>query len=138
MIYDSEYDLPLNVHSRSAGDPTISLLIQAGAKQVVMHAFDGRPAIADKGVAHGYYFSVPPSIIRSQQMDKLVQRIPLDKLLLETDAPALSPVITELNEPSNLYMSCKEIARIKQLSFEEVAKATTANAKKLFPKAFKS
>lgn len=127
-----EYSLPLNVHSRSAGRPTIEWLQTHGAQSVVLHAFDGSVKVAKKAIAAGYFFSVPPSTCRSPGFQNLVKAVPLELLLLESDAPALSPVIGERNEPANITISCAEIARIKGVSVEEVAQATTRNAHKLF------
>jgi TatD DNase family protein len=67
-----------------------------------------------------------------KQKQELANVIPLSNLMLETDAPALAPVKMEKNVPENLVLSCKKIAEIKNISFEEVAKVTTANAIKLF------
>lgn len=67
-----------------------------------------------------YYFSVPPSIVRSSQKQKLVAALPLSNLLLETDSPALGPNKNEDNQPSNAYISAQEIARLKNIEVSEV------------------
>ena len=131
-----EFALPLNVHSRSAGRHCIAWLIENGARHVLLHAFDGKAATARAGVEAGYYFSVPPSIVRSPQKQKLVRHLPLEHLLLESDAPVLGPEKDVRNEPCNVWLSCQHIAAIKGMTVEEVARTTTANARRLFPRAF--
>ena len=127
-----ELDLPLNVHSRSAGETTIELLLERGARRVQMHAFDGRAARAQAGVEAGFFFSVPPSVVRSPQKQKLVRRLPLSCLLLETDSPVLGPLPEERNEPANVALSLTAIADLKAISEDEVRAAVIANTQSLY------
>uniref|UniRef100_A0A383WPV6 TatD related DNase n=1 Tax=Tetradesmus obliquus TaxID=3088 RepID=A0A383WPV6_TETOB len=130
----NELGLPVNVHSRSAGHYAIDTLIECNAGGALLHAFDGKLGHALRGAAAGFYFSVPPSIVRSPQKQKLVKGLPLDRLVLETDAPALGPDKGSVNVPANITVSCAEVAKIKGVSAEEVAAVTTNNALTLFPK----
>lgn len=127
-----ELDLPLNVHSRSAGHHAIDLLRERGARRVQLHAFDGRAARAAPAVEAGYFFSVPPSVVRSPQKRKLVRRLPLSCLLLETDSPVLGPERDRRNEPANAIVSLTAIAEIKGLPVSEVAAAVRENTARLY------
>lgn len=127
-----ETGLPLNVHSRSAGRHVIDLLEGEGAERVLLHAFDGRAVHALRGVERGYLFSVPPSIVRSRQKQKLVGRLPLEALALESDAPVLGPTREERNEPANVLVAARAIAEIQGRALEEVLDVTTRNARRLF------
>jgi TatD DNase family protein len=127
-----ELDLPLNVHSRSAGRHAVDLLIAKGAKRVQMHAFDGKITAARPALEAGYFFSVPPSIVRSRQKQKLVRHLPLDCLLVETDSPVLGPDPHGRNEPANLNVSVRAIAEIKAVPEERVIEAVVANTRALY------
>ncbi len=128
----AELELPLNVHSRSAGRETIDLLLRAGAGRVQMHAFDGRAATALPAVEAGFFFSVPPSIVRSRQKEKLVERLPLSCLLLETDSPVLGPVAADRNEPANAMVAADAIASIRGIAREAVLEAVAENTARLY------
>lgn len=123
-----ELDLPLNVHSRSAGKQTIEMLLKRGAKRVQMHAFDGKASTAQSAVEAGYYFSIPPSIVRSRQKQKLVKSLPVKCLLFETDSPVLSPIPGERNEPANITVALKAVAEIKEMAVDEIKTAVEENA----------
>ncbi len=127
-----ELGLPLNVHSRSAGRYGISLLIENGAEKVQMHAFDGKASTALPGVDAGFFFSIPPSVVRSRQKQKLVKRLPLSCLLIETDSPVLGKNPNERNEPANAVLAIRAIAEIKDVSPEEVAERTYENTIRLY------
>ena len=126
--------LPLNIHSRSAGRHAIALLLENNATRVQMHAFDGKAGTALPAVEAGYFFSIPPSIVRSRQKQKLVRQLPLSCLLVETDSPVLGPSPDERNEPANLSLSIKAVAELKDVTEEEVMAAVSENTVRLYGK----
>ena len=129
LEYAKSRDIPVVIHSRNAGKHAIEIVKLAGHDRVLFHAFDGSPRYARRT---GYFFSIPPSIVRSAQKQRLVQALPVEQLLLETDAPALGPVKGEENKPANILVSLREISRIKNISLDRVAEITSDNAASLF------
>ena len=127
-----ELDLPLNVHSRSAGRHAVDLLIRGGAAKVQLHAFDGKIAAARPALEAGYFFSIPPSIVRSRQKQKLVGHLPLACLLVESDSPVLGPDPHTRNEPANVGIALQAIAEIKGISLARVIEAVVANTHSLY------
>jgi len=129
-----ELNLPLNVHSRSAGRHAIALLLENNAARVQMHAFDGKAGAALPAVEAGYFFSIPPSVVRSRQKQKLVKQLPLSCLLIETDSPVLGPSPNKRNEPANIWHAVNAIAALKDTSEEAVIAAVSENTKRLYGK----
>ena len=132
IALSKELDLPLNVHSRSAGRHALALLLECGAVRVQMHAFDGKASAALPAVEAGYFFSIPPSVVRSRQKQKLVKNLPLSCILLETDSPVLGSNPKERNEPANVTISLKAVAELKNVTVQEVINAVAENTKWLY------
>jgi TatD DNase family protein len=127
-----ELGLPLNVHSRSAGRHAVALLLEANVRRVQMHAFDGKYSAALPAVEAGFFFSVPPSIVRSPQKQKLVKHLPLSCLLVESDSPVLGPDPAQRNEPTNVVLAVQAIAELKGISCEEVRETVRENTRRLY------
>jgi TatD DNase family protein len=127
-----ETGLVLNVHSRSAGRHAVSMLLDQGARKVQMHAFDGKISAALPAVEAGFYFSIPPSVVRSRQKQKLVRNLPLSLLLLETDSPVLGADPEVRNEPANIHLAVAAIAELKRISRQEVIETVCENTRKLY------
>jgi len=123
---------PVVIHSRKAEAEAIEILEELGMKDVVMHCFCGGKSLIKRCVENGWYFSVPPVIMRWDNFKMLVEMVPLGQLLTETDAPYLSPVAGTRNESANVLVTLKEIARIKGLSVEKVSSLVYENAVGLF------
>ncbi|MBW2411666.1 MAG: TatD family hydrolase [Deltaproteobacteria bacterium] len=97
-----------------------------------MHAFDGKASAAMPAVEAGFYFSIPPSVVRSRQKQKLVKNLPLPCLRVETDSPVLGPTRDERNEPANVLISINAVAEIKGVSEAKVIEAVTENTRRLY------
>jgi TatD DNase family protein len=130
--FAKELDFPLVVHSRSAGKYALEHLVQNNAERVIMHAFDGKASYAKNVINKGYLFSIPPSIARSEQKQKLVKALPMESLLLESDAPVLAPIKGVRNEPANIKISAEWISKIKNIDINVVIEKTTQNAERIF------
>lgn len=127
-----ELNLPLNIHSRSAGRHAVALLLEAGATRVQMHAFDGKASAALPAVEAGFFFSIPPSVVRSRQKQKLVKNLPLSCLLVESDSPVLGPDPDQRNEPANVTVAIAAIAGLKGIDQEQVLEAVAENTLRLY------
>ncbi len=131
--------LPLVIHTRSAAEDTINTLKQEqGNITGVIHCFSETKWLADNAMDLGFYISIPGIITfkKSDDLRKIVATIPLERLLLETDAPFLAPVPYrgKQNEPAYMIKTAELLAELKNVSLTDIAKVTTANCQKLFQK----
>ena len=134
--------LPLIIHSREAKEDTLKILREEGGERLrgVFHCFSGDMEMAETALAMGFYLSFSGVITfqNAQNTKKtileIVKAIPLDRILIETDAPFLTPHPHrgKRNEPAYVRYVAEKVAEVKTLSIEETAKAIFANAAKLF------
>ncbi|HUY01490.1 MAG TPA: TatD family hydrolase [Candidatus Deferrimicrobium sp.] len=126
-----ELDKPIVIHARDAQTDTINILEENNAENVLMHCFSGNEKEAKRIIHNKWLISVPTSVVKRQVHQTMAKIVPLDLMLLETDAPYLSPAKGR-NEPANIRISAQKVAELKSVSFEEVARITTANAQKFY------
>ncbi len=131
--------LPLVIHTREAWDDTFALLEEHWAPSGlpgVMHSFTGGVEEARRSLAMGFYLSFSgivtfPKALENQQA---AREAPLDRILVETDAPYLAPVPKrgKRNEPAFVVHTARKVAELRGIPFEELAAATTANFNRLY------
>ena len=136
-----ETQLPLVIHSRDADDDMISILgdeMGKGSYPAVLHCFSSGRELAERGIEFGHYvsFSGILTFKGSQELRDIAADLPLDRLLVETDAPYLAPTPHrgKRNEPSYVVNTASVLAEAKGVSEEEIWKATTDNFFRLFSK----
>lgn len=126
--------LPLVIHNRNATGDVVEMLEAYDAKEVggIMHAFSSSKEIADRVLALNFMISLggPVTFKNAKEPKAVAQHVPLEKLLIETDAPYLTPhpYRGKRNEPFYITLVAEEIARLKGLEIETVAEQTTQNA----------
>jgi TatD DNase family protein len=137
-----ETGLPLIVHTRDADDDTIEILrdeMGKGSFTGLIHCFTGTRRLAEAAVDLGFYISASGIMTfkKSEELRAVLHDVPLDRLLVETDAPYLAPVPMrgKRNEPAFVAHTAKALAELKGVSSDELAKATTDNFFRLFAKA---
>ncbi len=130
--------LPVVVHSRESNPEALQVLRNNASKinGCVFHCFSGGAEFAQGVLEMGYYIGVdgPVTYKASQKLREVVRMCPMDRLLIETDCPYLTPVPFrgKRNEPAYVRYVAEEIAKVKGVSVESVAQATTLNAERLF------
>ncbi len=137
-------ELPVIIHNREASDDVMNILEQwvkdlppkIKKRPGVMHSFSAPEAIAERALAAGFYlgFTGPITYKNADQLRHIASKVPLDRMLVETDGPFLTPVPYrgKRNEPSYVPLIVERLANLKQMSDEDFGAATTENAYRLF------
>lgn len=129
---------PLIIHSRSARQDTMDMLEQNNAEKCggVLHCFTEDWAMAKRALDIGFYISISGIITfrNAEELREVVRKVPLDRLLVETDSPYLAPIPYrgKPNQPAYVRETCEYVATLKGVSTEELARITTENVQHLF------
>ena len=129
---------PLVIHTRSSAEDTIALMAEEGAGEVggVMHCFTESWEVAEAAIGLGFHISFSGIVTfkNALPLKDVARRVPLDRMLVETDSPYLAPVPHrgKSNQPAYVKHVAEEIARLRGIAFDEVAAATTRNFFRLF------
>ena len=134
--------LPLIVHTRDADEDTLSIMkdeLAKGRYEAVIHCYSSSPALGFEAVELGFYLGLGGILTfkRSEELRATIEKVPLNRLLLETDSPYLAPepYRGKRNEPSYVAHVAATLAEVKAVSLAEVEQATTDNFFRLFAKA---
>jgi TatD DNase family protein len=134
--------LPLIVHARDADAEIASILRDESAAAGVLHCFSSGRGLAEAALDLGFYLSISGIVTfrKADELRAIVRDVPLDRLLVETDAPYLAPVPYrgKPNEPAYVAATAAAVAKLKGIALEELAAATTENFFRLFRKAHRS
>ena len=137
LEWAKQFHLPLSIHCRNAFDKMVKILEQKqdGGLCGIMHCFTGTEEEANVYLELGFHLGLGGvTTYKNCGVKDYLPHLPLDRIVLETDAPYLAPVPCrgKRNEPAFLVHTAQKIAEIRQISLEELAAVTTANAKNLF------
>ncbi|HZT49558.1 MAG TPA: TatD family hydrolase, partial [Hyphomicrobiaceae bacterium] len=136
-----ETGLPLVIHTRDADEDTAAVLEEAMARKpfkAVLHCFTGGPDLARRAIDLGLMISFSGILTfkKSEELRAIAAGVPLERLLVETDAPYLAPGKHrgKRNEPAYVVETARELARVKGVSHTEIARITTENFFRLYAK----
>ena len=135
MRWAEEYHLPVMIHSRDATEDTLKILREFPTVKGVMHCFSGSHEVAEQVVKMGYYLGIGGVLtFKNCKLAEHLVGIPLEALVLETDAPYMAPVPYrgKRNESRWMRYVAERLAQVYDCSVEHVIEQTTANAKALF------
>lgn len=130
--------LPIIVHDREAHQDILEILKKENASEIggIMHSFSGSTDMATECINMGFYlsFSGPVTFKNAKKPIEVINGVPLDRILVETDSPYLTPepFRGKRNEPANVQLIANKIAEIKEVEIDELKRITTNNAKRIF------
>lgn len=127
-----DHDKALILHTRKAEQRAFDVLKEMGAARVDWHCFGGKVKLARQIAEHGHYLSIPSNVRRSQSFTRMVETLPRERVLLETDCPYLPPVPDTLNEPATVAGTAAFFAETWGVGVEEVHAQLEANFTALF------
>jgi TatD DNase family protein len=132
-----QVDLPVIVHNREADDDILRIIDeeQNGNLKGVLHCFSSSVEVMEKAIDLGFHISFTGNItFKKSDLKEVVEKVPLDRIMLETDSPFMTPVPNrgKRNEPSNVRFVAEKISEIKSISINEVIEMTSRTAKNLF------
>jgi TatD DNase family protein len=126
-----ELELPIVIHSRKAEAEAVGILEKNFPGDVLMHCFDGSPDVAKRVADNGWYITLPSNFEKYRNRKSAAEIITLERILLETDGPYLSPTPGR-NEPANILYGVESLSKLLDLANEDVAKSTTKNALRFY------
>lgn len=136
ITLSKDLNLPLVIHSRQAQSDTLEILKKAMPLKAVVHCFSGDDNFLRECLDLGFLVSFTCNITykKAQNLRDIVKLTPLERIMLETDAPYLSPegLRGRRNDPLNVKYAADTVARVKQITVEEVADVTAKTAKEFF------
>lgn len=131
-----ETGLPVIVHSREADEDILNIVRESGVNRGVFHCFSGNLDMAEQVMALGFYISIagPVTFRKALDLQEVARKVPDDYLLIETDAPYLTPepFRGRRNEPAYILNTAKQIAELRDITLQDLSRITTLNAKRLF------
>jgi TatD DNase family protein len=136
LLFAKEINLPVVIHSREAKKDTLDIVMESGVRKGVFHCFSGDMDMAEKAMGMGFYISIagPVTFRNAKNLKEVAKVIPDDYLLVETDAPYLTPepLRGKRNEPSYIIHTAKAVAELRGVTLEDISRITSLNAKRLF------
>jgi len=132
VLLAMEADKPIIIHTRRAERRAFEVLVELGAKRVNWHCYGSKVKLGLQIAAHGHWLSIPANARKAENFTRLLEKLPRDKVLLETDCPYLSPVRGTLNEPANVVGTAEYASGLWGIEVDQVQAQLESNFEALF------